>query len=41
VVLQDEHGVTDADLAYVVHDLTAGWPALVHPAGDAVTCSRR
>src|SRR5204862_4131902 len=40
VVLQDEHGVADADLAYVVHDLTAGWPALVHLAGDAVASHR-
>jgi len=35
-VLRDEHGVVDADVAYLVHDLTAGWPALVQFAGDAV-----
>lgn len=32
-VLRDHYDVNDADLAYLVHDLTAGWPALVHFAG--------
>ena len=35
-VLRDYHGVIDADLAHLVHDLTAGWPALVHFAGAAL-----
>jgi len=35
-VLRDEHGVDDATLATQVYDLTAGWPALVHFAGDAL-----
>jgi DNA-binding SARP family transcriptional activator len=35
-VLRDEHCVADPELAYLVHDLTAGWPALVHLAGDAL-----
>jgi DNA-binding SARP family transcriptional activator len=35
-VLRDEHGVTDPDLAGVVYELTAGWPALVHRAGAAL-----
>jgi DNA-binding SARP family transcriptional activator len=35
-VLRDEHGIVDADAAYLVHDLTAGWPALVQFAGDAI-----
>jgi DNA-binding SARP family transcriptional activator/tetratricopeptide (TPR) repeat protein len=35
-VLRDEHGVDDATLARQAYDLTAGWPALVHFAGDAL-----
>jgi DNA-binding SARP family transcriptional activator len=35
-VLRDDHGVVDAEAAYLVHDVTAGWPALVQFAGDAV-----
>lgn len=35
-VLRDEHGVDDAALATQVHEVTAGWPALVHFAGDAL-----
>ncbi|MEV6495637.1 hypothetical protein AB0M20_44535, partial [Actinoplanes sp. NPDC051633] len=35
-VLRDEHGSADPELAYRVYDLTAGWPALVHLAGDAL-----
>jgi DNA-binding SARP family transcriptional activator/ATP/maltotriose-dependent transcriptional regulator MalT len=35
-VLRDEHGYLDIDLAHLVHDLTAGWPALVHLAGQAL-----
>jgi DNA-binding SARP family transcriptional activator len=35
-VLRDDHGVVDAEAAYLVHDLTVGWPALVAFAGDAV-----
>ncbi|GIE32683.1 transcriptional activator [Actinoplanes italicus] len=34
-VLRDEHDVVDADVAALVYDLTAGWPALVQFAGDA------
>ncbi|MFD0742749.1 tetratricopeptide repeat protein [Phytohabitans flavus] len=34
--LRDEHGVGDADLAYLAYELTAGWPALVHLAGTAL-----
>ncbi|MFC0532788.1 hypothetical protein [Phytohabitans kaempferiae] len=30
--LRDEHGVGDAELAYLAYELTAGWPALVHLA---------
>ncbi|WP_345541952.1 tetratricopeptide repeat protein, partial [Phytohabitans rumicis] len=35
-VLREEHGLADADLAYHVHHLTAGWPALTHLAGDVL-----
>ena len=35
-VLRDEHGLEDAEVAEQVHDLTVGWPALVHLAGDAL-----
>ncbi len=35
-VLRDEHGVEDTSLAGRVHELTAGWPALVQFAGDAL-----
>ncbi|HYN94376.1 MAG TPA: hypothetical protein VES42_11060, partial [Pilimelia sp.] len=35
-VLRDEHGIVDADLAYRSHQVTAGWPALVHFAGEAL-----
>ncbi len=35
-VLRDEHGIQDADQAEAIHQLTAGWPALVHWAGDAL-----
>lgn len=34
--LRDEHGVGDADLAYLTYQLTAGWPALVQLAGTAL-----
>jgi DNA-binding SARP family transcriptional activator/ATP/maltotriose-dependent transcriptional regulator MalT len=34
--LRDEHGVGDADLAFLAYELTAGWPALVHLAGAAL-----
>ena len=39
-VLRDEHGLDDADVADRVHRLTAGWPALVHLAGDALSRPR-
>lgn len=35
-VLREEHGVGDPDLGYLVHGLTAGWPALVQLAGEAL-----
>ncbi|WP_173154181.1 tetratricopeptide repeat protein [Phytohabitans suffuscus] len=35
-ILRDEHGVGDADLAYLAYELTAGWPGLVHLAGAAL-----
>jgi ATP/maltotriose-dependent transcriptional regulator MalT len=35
-LLRDEYGVADPDLARRVHDLTAGWPALVRLAGDVL-----
>ncbi|MFF0155052.1 BTAD domain-containing putative transcriptional regulator [Micromonospora sp. NPDC005203] len=35
-ILRDEHAVPDSDLAYLVYHLTAGWPAWVHLAGDAL-----
>lgn len=35
-VLREEHGVDDADLAFYVHEVTAGWPALVQHAGAAI-----
>ena len=35
-LLRDRYGVADADLAHLVHDLTAGVPALVELAGAAV-----
>jgi DNA-binding SARP family transcriptional activator len=34
-VLREEYGIADAELAYRVHELTAGWPALVRLAGAA------
>ncbi|MGH3507241.1 MAG: hypothetical protein ACRDO2_08575, partial [Nocardioidaceae bacterium] len=34
-VLREDYGLDDALLATEVHTLTAGWPALVHFAGDA------
>jgi DNA-binding SARP family transcriptional activator/ATP/maltotriose-dependent transcriptional regulator MalT len=34
--LADEYGVGDTDLAYRVAELTAGWPALVTYAGEAL-----
>ncbi len=38
-VLREEYGVADAEVAYRVHELTAGWPALVRLAGAALdTC---
>jgi DNA-binding SARP family transcriptional activator/ATP/maltotriose-dependent transcriptional regulator MalT len=38
-VLREEYGVADAELAYRVHEVTAGWPALVRLAGIALdTC---
>lgn len=35
-VLRDEHGLDDPELAGRVIEVTAGWPALVHFAGDAL-----
>ena len=35
-VLREEHGMTDAEQAYAAYQLTAGWPTLVHLAGDLV-----
>lgn len=35
-VLREEHGVPDAEQAEAIHRITAGWPALVHLAGDAL-----
>ncbi|WCN78640.1 tetratricopeptide repeat protein [Micromonospora sp. LH3U1] len=35
-ILRDEHAVPDSDLAYLVYELTSGWPAWVHLAGDAL-----
>ncbi len=35
-VLADEYGVTDPEVPVEVHALTAGWPALVHYAAEAV-----
>ncbi len=35
-VLREEHGITAVERVDAVHSLTAGWPALVHLAGDAV-----
>ncbi|GIF42291.1 tetratricopeptide repeat protein [Actinoplanes xinjiangensis] len=35
-VLREEHGVADAELAVQVYDVTAGWPALVQFAGEAL-----
>ncbi|WP_155370822.1 BTAD domain-containing putative transcriptional regulator [Catellatospora vulcania] len=32
-VLAEEYGLGSADLAAAVHELTAGWPSLVHRAG--------
>ena len=34
--LEEDHGVTDPETAVRVATLTAGWPALVHYAGDAL-----
>jgi DNA-binding SARP family transcriptional activator/tetratricopeptide (TPR) repeat protein len=39
-LLRDDHGVTDAELAHVVHGLTGGWPILVGLAGEALTSHR-
>ncbi|MFB9236318.1 BTAD domain-containing putative transcriptional regulator [Plantactinospora siamensis] len=39
VVLRDEYGVADTDLARHVTELTAGWPALVTFAGEALAGS--
>ena len=36
-VLVDEYGVLDPEVPLDVHVLTAGWPALVHFAGDALS----
>ena len=36
-VLREEHNVEDAEQAEHVHQLTGGWPALVHLAGDHLT----
>jgi len=36
-VLREEHNVEDAEQAELVHQLTGGWPALVHLAGDHLT----
>ena len=35
-LLADEYAVTDPEAAPRVVDLTGGWPALVHFAGDAL-----
>ena len=35
-VLADEYGVADPELPVEVHALTAGWPALVHLAAEAL-----
>lgn len=32
-ILREEYGVDDADLAHRLHDLTGGWPGLVHRVG--------
>jgi DNA-binding SARP family transcriptional activator len=38
-VLREEYGVADVEVAYRVHEVTAGWPALVRLAGTALdTC---
>ncbi|WP_139142512.1 tetratricopeptide repeat protein [Humibacillus sp. DSM 29435] len=36
VCLARDHGVTDPEVALQVAELTAGWPTLVHFAGDAL-----
>lgn len=36
-VLADEYDLTDPEVPIVVQTLTAGWPALVHLAADALT----
>ncbi|HYN68474.1 MAG TPA: BTAD domain-containing putative transcriptional regulator [Ornithinibacter sp.] len=36
VLLAQEYGVTDPEAALLVAELTAGWPVLVHLAGDAL-----
>ncbi|BEL05672.1 hypothetical protein Q0Z83_038630 [Actinoplanes sichuanensis] len=35
-VLREEHGIVDAEVAVLVYDVTAGWPALVQFAGEAL-----
>lgn len=42
-VLAEQYDVTDPDAPSVVHDLTAGWPMLVHLVADTLarTCDRR
>ena len=35
-VLVDEYGVTDPEAPVEIHRLTAGWPALMHHAADAL-----
>ncbi|WP_433796675.1 tetratricopeptide repeat protein [Actinoplanes sp. CA-252034] len=35
-VLREEHGIVDAEPAVRVYDVTAGWPALVQFAGEAL-----
>ena len=39
-VLVDEYGVTDPEAPVEIHALTAGWPALVHHAADALARTR-
>lgn len=39
-LLREDHGVTDAELAHQVHELTGGWPVLVELAGEALTSHR-
>ena len=39
--LAHDHGVSDPETAVRVAELTAGWPALVHYAGDALSRDRQ